>query len=527
MVADKTSASICVGFARICVNIKMTSNPTYLIYSLCFISILVITVLAFVITVKSESIRELRLTASQLRNSLDQMDEQAKLIVRTDLELNKIQEELDKKITGLYTLQNLSRAFASTLDEREIFEQIMPEHIDELGLQRILGFIWQPKQKKFSQYLAIGYSQKELSDIVRGIETNQNIYLKLIEQEKTISSLESSIPFISSQEIKDLFQIKAFCISPFLPKEGARGFLFVGTVTEDTPLTEGDKELITILARSIAQALENAHLFEATWIAQQELENKVEQRTRQLTEAIEELKKVGKRKSDFVSAVSHELRTPLTSIKGYAAILLSKNLGEISNPVKQRLEKINRHSDELVHMVNNLLDITRLESGRTIMKKESYNLKGLVEDALDLLSVQIKDKDIGLSVDIPAELAVIIDKSQIERVFINLLGNAIKFTPKKKKISLTAKAKKNFVQVDIADTGIGMPKEVQDKIFEEFYRVDNPVNENVKGTGLGLSLVKNIIEAHRGSIWVESELGAGSTFSFLLPTEVTNQNNIP
>ena len=503
----------------------MISDPTYLLYSLGFIGILVITILAFVITVKSESVRELRSTANQLKISLDQMDEQAKLIVRTDLELNKIQEELDKKIAGLYTLQNLSRDFASTLDEREIFEQIRPEHIEQLGLQRVLGSIWEPKQKKFSSYLAIGYSQKELDDILRGIGANQDMFLKLIAQEKTISSLSSPTSLIAIQEIKNLFQIKAFCISPILPKEGAHGFLFVGTITEDTPLTEGDKELITILARSIAQALENAHLFEATWKAQQELENKVEQRTRQLTEAIKELKIVSKRKSDFVSAVSHELRTPLTSIKGYAAILLSKILGEISNPVKERLEKINRHSDELVHMVNNLLDITRLESGRTVMKKESYNLKALAENVLDLLSVQLKNKDINFTIDVPAELEVIVDKSQIERVFINLIGNAVKFTPKKKNISLTAKAKKNFVQVDISDTGIGMPKDVQEKIFDEFYRVDNPINEKVKGTGLGLSLVKNIVEAHQGSIWMESEVGVGSTFSFLLPTASTGQNN--
>jgi signal transduction histidine kinase len=482
---------------------------------------LVIVILTFIIVIKSEKIRQLRRTANHLKNSLDQMDEQAKLIVRTDLELNKIQEELDKKISGLYALQRLSRAFASTLDGKEIFNQIKFEHIEELGMQKALGFIWRAEKKKFLPYLVIGYSREELDNIMLEIASNQNIYLKLIEQEKTLSLLSADTKFISAEEIKRIFKVKAFCISPIVPKEGTRGLLFIGTASEDAPFTEGDEELITILAHTIGQALQNAHLFEATWRAQHELESRVEQRTRELTEVVEELKSVSKRKSDFVSAVSHELRTPLTSIKGYASILLGKNLGEIPDAVKQRLEKINHHSDELVHMVNDLLDISRLESGRIIMKRQPCNLKELVESVTDLLSVQIKDKGLNLLVSIPSEINVVIDKSQIERVFVNLLGNAIKFTPEKGKITLTTKPAENFIQVNISDTGIGIPAEAKEAIFEEFYRVDNPINEKLRGTGLGLSLVKNIVEAHQGVIWVESQPKAGSTFSFLLPTEET------
>jgi two-component system phosphate regulon sensor histidine kinase PhoR len=153
------------------------------------------------------------------------------------------------------------------------------------------------------------------------------------------------------------------------------------------------------------------------------------------------------------------------------------------------------------------------------MKKQSCNLKKLVENIMDLLSVQIKQKGLRFSADIPTNLWVLIDKSQIDRVFVNLIGNAIKFTPEKGRITVTTQPVKNFVQVNISDTGIGIPKEAQETIFEEFYRVDNPINEKVKGTGLGLSLVKNILEAHQGSIWIKSEEGSGSTFSFLLPTE--------
>ncbi|MFH1678659.1 MAG: GAF domain-containing sensor histidine kinase [Candidatus Omnitrophota bacterium] len=495
----------------------MDLNTPYMFYVTGSISMLVIVILSFIITVKSERIKQLRLAAEQLRSSLDQMDEQAKLIVRTDLELNKIQEELDKKISGLYTLQRLSRAFASTLDEKEIFKQIKTQHIEELGMQKALGFIWSVKEKKFSQYLNIGYNPEELNNIILEIDSKRETYLKLIEQDKGVSSINMDKQFIPIQEIQNAYKVKAFCIAAILPKEGSRGFLFVGSTSADIPITEGDEELITILASSIGQALENAHLFEASWRAQQELETRVEQRTRELTEAVEELKRVSKRKSDFVSAVSHELRTPLTSIKGYASILLSNRLGEVPEPLKIRLEKINRHSDELVHMINDLLDITRLESARVVLKRASYSLQDIIDNTLDLLAVQAKGKNINLSVNIPQDIKVEVDKSQIERVFLNLIGNAIKFTPENGKITVTAKPADNSVQIDISDTGIGMPAEAKNSIFEEFYRVDNSVNEKVKGTGLGLSLVKSIIEAHKGSIRVDSQLGEGSTFSFLLP----------
>ena len=283
-------------------------------------------------------------------------------------------------------------------------------------------------------------------------------------------------------------------------------------------MTEGDEELITILANQLGQALENARLFEKTWLAQQALEKKVEERTRQLSGALEEVKKISKRKTEFVSSVSHELRTPLTSIKGYASILLAGKLGNVPQEIKERLEKINRHSDELVHMINDLLDISRIESGRMTMQQESLNLKDIADKIADMLAVQIKDRRLELTVDIPANAnKILADRNQIERVFTNLIWNACKFTPEKGRISISAHKEGKAVRVDIADTGCGIPESVQEAIFEEFYRVDNAINEQVKGTGLGLALVKHIIEAHQGRIWVKSKIGEGSTFSFTLP----------
>ncbi|MCX7661334.1 MAG: HAMP domain-containing histidine kinase, partial [Candidatus Omnitrophica bacterium] len=264
--------------------------------------------------------------------------------------------------------------------------------------------------------------------------------------------------------------------------------------------------------------LKNAYLFTQLWQAQQSLEKKVLERTRQLTQTLEELQKISKRKTDFIWSVTHELRTPLTSIKGYASILLSGKLGYLPEEASRRIERINQHTDSLIELVNSLLDIAQIEAGKVTMRTEVCLLKDLIQKTLDFLALQIKEKNLEVTVDVNVQEKVLVDPHQIERVFINLLSNAVKFTPQEGKIRIQTKNyDQNTLQVDVSDTGCGIPPEAQELIFEEFYRVDNPINQQVKGTGLGLSLVKQIIQAHNGKIWVKSKLGEGSTFSFTLP----------
>lgn len=491
----------------------------YLINILGLASLLTIISLAMVLIHKMETTRQLQATVNKLKRSLDEMDEQAKLIVRTDMELNKTQEALDKKITGLYALHRLSRAITTTLEENQIFKMIEATHLEELGFEKACAFLWNETEKKFLLQINIDYVRDDTEAIKSSVDLNKGKYLELIKGQKTSSSISRSIDILFKEQISQAFNVDSFIISPVLPKEGNRGFLFVGTQNPDTLINEGDEELVTILANQLGQALENARLFEQTWRAQQDLEKKVEERTRDLTRALNEVKIISNRKTDFVSSVSHELRTPLTSIKGYASILLAGKLGNLPPEIKERLDKINRHSDELTHLVNDLLDIARIESGRVVMKRESLDLKSVIEKVSDLLSVQLKEKQIELSSSVSEDAnAIFADRSQIERVFINLIGNAIKFTPQKGKITIQARKLERQVQVDIADTGCGIPQEAQEKIFEEFYRVDNPINQEAKGTGLGLALVKHIVEAHNGKIWVKSKLDAGATLSFTIPT---------
>jgi len=474
--------------------------------------------LAIAIAVKMERVKRLQSEVDKLNRSLNEMDEQAKLIVRTDIELNKTQEELDKKVTGLYALQRLSRSISTTMEESQIFKMIEPAYLKDLSFEKSLVFLWAEKERKFSLRLNIGYFEEELKTIEPFIDSDKSIFLELIQKNRALSPISLSDNSELKEKIIRVFKVHSFVVSPISPKEGNKGFLFVGTENMDVSIGEGDEELITILANQIGQALENARLFEKTWRAQQDLEKKVEERTHALTGAFEEVKLISKRKTDFISAVSHELRTPLTSIKGYASILLAGKLGEIPEDVHNRLDKINRHSDELTHLVNELLDISRIESGKVIMKKERLELKNILAQVVDLLAVQLKEKDIQLSANISEDANVIFaDPNQINRVFINIIDNAIKFTPHNGRISVESRKKDEHIQVDITDTGCGIPEEALSAVFEEFYRVDNPINQQVKGTGLGLSLVKHIIEAHAGKIWADSKIGHGSTFSFTLP----------
>ncbi|HNX80720.1 MAG TPA: GAF domain-containing sensor histidine kinase [Candidatus Omnitrophota bacterium] len=480
---------------------------------------IIILCLSLLLAFKIERLKQTETECKKLRKSLDEMDEQAKLIIRTDMELNKTQEELDKKISSLYALQKLSRAISTTLEETQIFKRIDATTLEELGFERNCCFLWSAEADRFVLHLAIGYTKGELDTIVSFIESIKSSLQDIITQERSFSTLTLAKNTTLRNKVNRIFNVHAFVVSPILSKEGAQGLFFAGTNNPDFTMTEGDEELIGIFAHQVGQTLENARLFEKTWRAQQDLEKKVELRTHELTQALEEVKLISKRKTDFVSAVSHELRTPLTSIKGYASILLAGKLGEIPEEVRLRLEKVNKHSDELTGIVNDLLDISRIESGRIIMKQASVDLSKLVASVADLLSVQFKAKDITFSDAIPQEATTVwVDEGQIKRVFINIIGNAIKFTQLGGKISVQSSKTDKYVRVDIHDTGCGIPPEAQEKVFEEFYRVDNAINETAKGTGLGLALVKHIVEAHGGRIWVESSTGRGSTFSFTLPT---------
>ena len=281
---------------------------------------------------------------------------------------------------------------------------------------------------------------------------------------------------------------------------------------------EGDSELLSILAGQIGTAIENTKLYTELFGSHKELERRVAERTQELEKLNEELKNLNKMKSDFISAVSHELRTPLTSIKGYASILMAGKLGDVLPAQKERLEKIDKHSNSLVHLINNLLDIARIESGKVQMDMKDISLKEILDSIVDIITPQVKEKNVSLKVTSNTKFDKIkADQIQLERALLNLLSNAVKFTPEKGRVLIDIQEKDNDIQFSIEDTGIGIPPQDIPKVFQEFFRADNALDQKIKGSGLGLSLVKKIVEAHKGKIWFNTELGKGTRFTFTLP----------
>jgi len=480
--------------------------------------LIAVIVLVIVLVFKMEKIKELQTQLAKLKRAFDELDGQAKLIVRTDLELHRAQEELDKKVAGLVTLQKLTRLISTTLDEEEIFNKLEEKHITELGFDRAIAFS-KDDANIFRVRISIGYTMEEANRILKELLNHPFILDKVLDKNKVFSSLDIDKTGKEIPDLIKLLDISSFVCAPMMKKDGAIGALILGCESPYTHLTEGDKDLVYILATQIGQALENAKLFEETWRSHQELEAKIQQRTKELSAALEEIKLISKRKSDFISAVSHELRTPLTSIKGYASILALGKLGVLPPEAKERVEKINKHSDSLSQLINNLLDISRIESGHAELNIEPLNLKNMTDSLADMLAPAMKEKTIEFIVDLPPGSPLVKgDKAQIERVFINLVGNAIKFVPEKGRITIKAKTlDPETIQVSVSDNGIGIPEKDLAKLGEEFFRIDNDVNTKVKGTGLGLSLVKSIIAAHKGKLTISSQQGKGSTFSFTLP----------
>jgi two-component system phosphate regulon sensor histidine kinase PhoR len=232
---------------------------------------------------------------------------------------------------------------------------------------------------------------------------------------------------------------------------------------------------------------------------------------------ITRLKELEKIRRDFVANVSHELRTPLTTIKGYAETLLEGALKE--DVASHFVQVIKRHSDRLEKIVEDLLILSRIESKEFQLKMESLSVSDLIGDVLDFIKEPLNKKKISVSVgELPLTLLVYGDRQYLEQVFTNVLDNAIKYGHERGRVVISATERdQREVEISVKDDGIGIPKEDLLRVFERFYRVDKGRSRELGGTGLGLSIVKHIVQAHGGKIWVESQLGEGSTFYFTLP----------
>jgi signal transduction histidine kinase len=232
----------------------------------------------------------------------------------------------------------------------------------------------------------------------------------------------------------------------------------------------------------------------------------------------QELTHLDQLKSDFMATMSHELRTPLTSIIGYSDMLLSGMTGELNEKQSAFVDSILKGGEALLNLINDVLDLTKIEAGRLELNREAVDLRAALLGVLPVVKPRAQDKRIRISTFLPTDLPLVwADPGKLNQILLNLITNGIKYTHENGSVSVEARTLEGLVEIWVNDTGIGIAREDQDKVFQRFTQIDSSATRSQGGTGLGLAIVRELVELHGGTIRLQSKLGKGSSFVFTMP----------
>jgi signal transduction histidine kinase/putative methionine-R-sulfoxide reductase with GAF domain len=440
---------------------------------------------------------------------LETFADQAVIAIENVRLFNELQErtrELVRSVEELKALGEVGRAVSSTLDLQTVLSTIVA-HAVQLSATNG-GIVYEYDEPSQEFHLRASYRMEpEL------VQAYQATPLRL-GQGATGRAATTSEP----AEITDLLQVQELPIRgirPMLSRLGYRSLLAVPLLLEKRimgALTVFRREvgsfspdvvnLLRTFAAQSALAIQNARLF-----------REIEDKSRQIEAA-------NRHKSEFLANMSHELRTPLNAIIGFSEVLQERLFGELNEKQAEYTSDILTSGQHLLSLINEILDLSKVEAGRMELELSSFDLPLAIDNARTFVRERAVKHGINLDVNVDERLEEYVgDERKIKQILLNLLSNAVKFTPEGGRITITANKTDNGAEISVTDTGIGIPPAEQPTIFEEFRQVGGEYAHKKEGTGLGLTLAKKFVELHGGKIWVESEVGKGSTFTFTLPNK--------
>jgi signal transduction histidine kinase/putative methionine-R-sulfoxide reductase with GAF domain len=424
--------------------------------------------------------------------------------VRLFQELDARTRELTESVEELKALGEVGQAVSSSLDLETVLETIVARAVDLSGTD--CGVIYEYDEA--AQEFNLRASHRMEAEAVEGLRAAR----VRIGEGATGQAAITRAP-VQITDTLDQQERSASRVRPLLNRLGYRSLLTVPLLREQQILGgltvwrrqagEFDPEVINLLqtfATQSALAIHNARLF------------------REIGDKNREIEAANQHKSEFLANVSHELRTPLNAIIGFSEVLLEKYFGELNDKQNEYVGDILSSGRHLLSLINDILDLSKIEAGHMELEVTTFHLPDAIENALLLVRERASRHGIKLDRVIDDRLGDFTgDERKVKQVLVNLLSNAVKFTPEGGRIKVEARLGDSAVITSVTDTGIGIASEDQEVIFEEFRQVGSNYAQKREGTGLGLSLTRKFVEMHGGKIWVESELGNGSTFTFTLP----------
>ena len=416
-------------------------------------------------------------------------------------ELGQRTQELARSIDQLQGLSEVSETVSSSLDLHEVLSTIVKHAVELSGTEGGSIFEFDDKSQEFRIFTAYGTSE-ELLDALRA--TKVGLYDTLVGRAAS-SGTSLAVPDIGVAPRDPHLEQLALngwqsVLAVPLQREGRiLGALVVRRRTTGE-FSAQITELLETFASQSALAIQNARLYQ------------------ELAQKTRELETAGRHKSEFLASMSHELRTPLTAVIGFSEVLLDRLFGELSERQERYIEDIRRSGRHLLELLNDILDLSKVEAGKMELELVDTSVSAALQHGVAMVRERASHRGLSLNVEVdPDVVDLVADPLRLKQVVLNLLSNAVKFTPPGGRVEVRARRVADEIHVTVEDTGIGISGEDQERIFESFEQGRAGVSGNAEGTGLGLTLSKRIVELHGGRLWVESQLGEGSAFTFSLP----------